>query len=476
MSDYRQDDARFPWISEQVSYGKNFKFVMTNVRSENWYGKPGTSEANNAYLDLIKPGDYVMDCGANEGYTTVLAALKAGRSGRVLAFEPAPHNRQPIEINLAINGFNNVQVLQTAVGADHGVRAFAGERVVDAETTVPVMALDEFETFEPDVIKIDIEGFELKALRGAEQILRKSKPHIFLEAHLHGPTGVDMRDYGDDPEVLFGFLEILGYECFHDGNKVVALRDGVNIFKHPDRKDRRSLIYTIAYGEEAHKQAAIMVKSLRTFGEYEGDIHVYTDSTQEFEGATRTIYFEDVLAFPRPHIGKAFIGKSMFVESYDTVAFLDADIVAINPIHRLLKTDHLMVASEGEFDPAADDEWFSLPGSGSLGPRVAINSGTIVAPASQWNAICGIWWNAMLSNRRPWYSQRGVDQPTFNDLLHRQRIDGWKVLPPNAVHFMNNAAPPLSPDTMLVHPKGSPKVALMQLITQMRENHENIPR
>ena len=68
------------------------------------------------FAKYIKPGDVVMDVGANTGFHTLFFSELAGPKGSVLAFEPMENNRKRLEDNLLLNGIQNVKVLPYALG------------------------------------------------------------------------------------------------------------------------------------------------------------------------------------------------------------------------------------------------------------------------------------------------------------------------------------------------------------------------
>jgi FkbM family methyltransferase len=230
-SPYRSSDDRFPYLVQQTLIdnrtGEHQRLIvmMLNIRSENWYGTKREDQvitSNHEYLDILKPGMRVMDLGANEGYTTILAAAKVGTAGRVMAVDAAAHNIEPIKINVSLNGFTSrVDVIHAAVAdiADAGI-PFSGE-IAGVGTCVTSVTVDTLASwFKPDVIKIDIEGYEVKALRGASDTLRNVRPIMFLEPHLDRDIGgVDMRNFGDTPQDLFELLRAFDYGVFAIGGE-----------------------------------------------------------------------------------------------------------------------------------------------------------------------------------------------------------------------------------------------------------------
>src|SRR5258708_974836 len=146
-----------------------------------------------------RAGATVLDVGANVGSYTLLFARWVGDTGHVYAFEPAAASRAGLERHVSINGLSSgVTVRAEAISDRTGSAPFidAGThgdnrlvRVATAETrSVPSLSLDDFcgaSGISPDVIKIDIEGAELAALRGARRTIagRGAALALFVELH-----------------------------------------------------------------------------------------------------------------------------------------------------------------------------------------------------------------------------------------------------------------------------------------------------
>jgi len=146
-----------------------------------------------------RAGATVLDVGANVGCYTLLFAGWAGDTGHVYAFEPAVESRAGLERHLLLNGVGSrVTIRPEAVTDRSGDVSFvdAGthgdNRIVTNATAgthrVPAVTVDAFcEEFKlaPDVIKIDVEGAELAALRGARRTIaaRGAALALFVEFH-----------------------------------------------------------------------------------------------------------------------------------------------------------------------------------------------------------------------------------------------------------------------------------------------------
>lgn len=151
--------------------------------------------------DTVKSGQTAIDLGANIGFFTVHLASLVDATGKVYAFEPLPRNAELVERSLAENAFDDRVVLKrAAVGAAPGkINLFyeiqsmnsGGSFLVEDMPELPdghdllpvdVVSLDQLPMRRPiDFIKMDIEGAEPLAMRGAEEILARDRPIIMAE-------------------------------------------------------------------------------------------------------------------------------------------------------------------------------------------------------------------------------------------------------------------------------------------------------
>lgn len=184
----------------------------------------GEEEFVRMILDEVRPGDTLYDIGACVGMVTIHAAK---RGATVVAFEPDPGYRQRLATNLALNG-TSVQVIRWAVSDTAGEASLFTDGASSASpslrqtgkrgnVTVTTQSIDaalktgEIQT--PHVIKMDIEGAEILALRGMSDLLRSSHAPraIFLELH------PDMlRDFGSSSDEVRAMLESADYVLHHE--------------------------------------------------------------------------------------------------------------------------------------------------------------------------------------------------------------------------------------------------------------------
>ena len=154
----------------------------------------------------VHEGATVLDVGANVGAYTMLFATWAGATGRVVAFEPASASRAGLARHLAINGLSDRVVVREEAVSDRTGRAsfvdtgtHGDNRIVPDGTleagAVPTVTIDDVcaaLNLVPDVIKIDIEGAELSALRGARRTIAARAASLALFVELHPTTWVSL--------------------------------------------------------------------------------------------------------------------------------------------------------------------------------------------------------------------------------------------------------------------------------------------
>lgn len=170
------------------------------------------SECAVAFARLLAPDDVVFDIGANVGYYTLLAARRA-YNGTVVAFEPCPRNRAYLERHIELNDLE-VNIRSEAVAdedgtawLDQGAGKAQGTLAVAGDLLVTTVALDHLcatgDLPEPTVLKIDVEGAELRVLEGARALLASARPRILLEMHntaMEQACPALLRDYGYELE------------------------------------------------------------------------------------------------------------------------------------------------------------------------------------------------------------------------------------------------------------------------------------
>lgn len=215
--------VRVPWYQGLTIYLR-----LGNDQSRCLYVS-GSFEPNELWYlgEVLRPGMCFVDIGANEGFYSIYAAKKAGTSGRVFSFEPSPRERPWLERNVRANQLDNVAISPLALAdapgeavlnladAEHNgqntLGSFGHQGVTCAESVkVELATLDALRESgkipKIDVIKMDVEGAELKVLRGALDTLKNDRPLILMELF-----DAALRGQGASAEEVIDFLRDIGY-------------------------------------------------------------------------------------------------------------------------------------------------------------------------------------------------------------------------------------------------------------------------
>jgi FkbM family methyltransferase len=201
------------------------------------YGELCQSEAD-LFGQVVRPGDTVIEVGANIGAHTVRLSQLAGPEGLVLAFECQRFIYHILCANLALNDIFNTQAYCTAIGSKAGTLRVPPIRYdVDANfggaaltengdgEIVTVAKLDTLHLPSARLLKVDVEGMEAEVLNGARTLITRHRPFLYVE-----------NDRQDRSSALIALIDAFGYDMWwflvplfnpdnYAGNKM-------NIFPH----------------------------------------------------------------------------------------------------------------------------------------------------------------------------------------------------------------------------------------------------
>ena len=170
----------------------------------------------------LQPGTSFVDLGANIGYYTLLASFLVGSKGRVYAFEPDARNFEYLTGNVAMNGLENVQACRKAALDGDFRAAFRADRFgaegwvsvsmdAQAESGVETTSLDQFFSSlgwpALHLVKMDIEGSEVRAMRGMKQVVAHN-PGVSLVVEFN-PSALARA--GSSREEFIAALQSLGF-------------------------------------------------------------------------------------------------------------------------------------------------------------------------------------------------------------------------------------------------------------------------
>lgn len=171
-------------------------------------------------LEKVKTCDVVFDIGANIGYYSIQYARLT--NGKIYSFEPMAHQHETLVKNLQLNNLSNVVAVKYAVSNSNEIKRIylsEDENTGTSSIEVPTSHYEDVETItidsycekmginQIDLMKIDIEGHEYKALQGMKKMLSKGNiKGIFMEIHTES-----LQFAGTSPQEVCTYLGSFGY-------------------------------------------------------------------------------------------------------------------------------------------------------------------------------------------------------------------------------------------------------------------------
>ncbi len=193
--------------------------------------------------NFLRPGMTVFDIGAHHGFYTVLASIKVGSHGKVIAVEASPRERKRLNRHLRINHCSNVTVDEHALGEEvgtaelhlvrgpqSGCNSLRQPNVDEPTDRVSVLVepldhmIQEHKIDRVDFIKMDVEGAELSVLKGSKTLLnRRPRPVFLIEVQ-----DIRTRPWGYPARDLIRYLAALDYHWFRpvSGGRIEKLDCG----------------------------------------------------------------------------------------------------------------------------------------------------------------------------------------------------------------------------------------------------------
>jgi len=168
------------------------------------------------FRQLLRPGDLVVEAGANVGAHTVVMAKMVGDQGGIIAFEPQRLVYQAMVANVALNSLTNVITVQAGLGAYQGSikvpvlnpakgHNFGGFNIGshNAGEDVPVRTIDSLNLNRCRLIKADVEGMECEVLEGARKTIARLRPVLYVE-----------NDRTEHSQRLIALIQSFGYKLW----------------------------------------------------------------------------------------------------------------------------------------------------------------------------------------------------------------------------------------------------------------------
>jgi len=182
--------------------GKTLRILLADPLAEGWYDHDWDEIPVSRFLreqHVLLPGATVFDLGAHQAVVALMLADAVGQDGRVIAVEAESHNARVAERNRELNAAANLTVVHAAGAATDGVISFSeglngriGGEVAEGHLDVPAVTVDGLaaEHGTPDLVFVDVEGYEGHVLDGARRTLANGSTSFMVEVHEY------LEDYG----------------------------------------------------------------------------------------------------------------------------------------------------------------------------------------------------------------------------------------------------------------------------------------
>ena len=216
-------------ITSNFSLKLHALFAFSNFRE--WGNKH--NNLFGLYLELCKKSSCFLDIGAHIGLVSLPASTIIKKGGVIYSFEPSSRNLFFLKYHIKVNNIKNIKVVNKLVGSentnDHifyesdepsGMNSIIQikEKNIIRTKKVESVSVDSFcqeNNVKPDLIKVDIEGGEIKMLEGATEVIKKFKPIIFLSYH-----PIHIKRLGFSKKKIFHLLDKFNYKII-DSNAII---------------------------------------------------------------------------------------------------------------------------------------------------------------------------------------------------------------------------------------------------------------
>jgi FkbM family methyltransferase len=200
--------------------GYELSISLEDPLAEGWYDHdwPPLQELTQLEASCLRPGARVFDLGAHQGVVAMILARVVGDQGTVVAVEAERHNYCVAQRNIKLNKITNAKVIHAAVAATEGSVHFSDglngrvlSRGLVGSSAVTAVTIDGLAARygHPDVVFIDVEGYEEEALRGAAHCLATGVTDFFIEIH----TGHGLEDAGGSVRAVLGRFPQATFRC-----------------------------------------------------------------------------------------------------------------------------------------------------------------------------------------------------------------------------------------------------------------------
>ena len=226
-------------VLDWLTFGKgvvrkiNGMKVRFPARWSRYYESDYESGNYNFLKEQVKPGMHIIDVGAHLGLFSSVSAQLTGPEGKIVCFEPTPGTFKLLQQTLKLNHCSNVTAVQAAISKKEGSATFyvGNTDANNSNSLVKNKAESEISGYEvklttidkavqqyqlsPSLIKIDAEGAEMDALRGAVRTIKDHMPMLILGLH---PAAIVAN--GDSLKEIWDLVKEANYKIFYNNTEI----------------------------------------------------------------------------------------------------------------------------------------------------------------------------------------------------------------------------------------------------------------
>jgi FkbM family methyltransferase len=255
LTNMRHQLQGYPRRCVRHMYGPfSLEIELVDGMGADWYDNDWPELTELRFLQRqgrLTQGRRVFDLGAHQGVVALMLSKYVGSEGKVLAVEANTHNASAARRNVELNAVQNCAVLHAAVGKASGTLIF-NESLngsvddgsgVQGKVEVSAFSIDDLATRygRPDLLFLDVEGYECEALEGASKTLA-TRPDAFVEVHL----GAGLEKFGGSTERVLSYFPDSEFDVYFNEENGPEFRRMENPDKLPKHR-----FYLIALGRNS---------------------------------------------------------------------------------------------------------------------------------------------------------------------------------------------------------------------------------
>jgi FkbM family methyltransferase len=190
----------------------------------------------------LKHEDIVIEVGANIGAHSLLIGKLVGEKGRLIAIEPTEYALRKLNRNISLNeDISNITVIDKIISdaqykgkdifnSDWSTKNSQSPCSIEFNSSTVDKVAEECLLQKVDMLKIDVDGYDFKVLKGAKKTIERFKPIIFVEL-----CEYTLNEKGDSISDIFSYLNSFGYQCFSESDNREIKVDEVLAFVGLDK-------------------------------------------------------------------------------------------------------------------------------------------------------------------------------------------------------------------------------------------------